>query len=128
MNYLIRDDDYLPFVLDKMMGNMLLIDGVTEQDEIDMYKDSEHINYFIPSGNGFLCVSIYEDFVMIPFAWHIGKHSTLKEMVRLGKDLYKHYTIDQDKPIFYTGLKNLYGHNSRQFVENVWIFEPKSYD
>jgi len=128
LNSYIREDDCLSFVQDKMMGNMRLEDGFTEEDEMLMYKNTNHVNYFIPSGNGFLCVSIYEEFVVIPFAWHIGKHGTLKEMVRLGKDLYKHYTIERCKPIYYTGLKNLYGHNSVEIAENLWMFEPKRYD
>jgi len=126
INAQIRDDDFLPFILGKMMGNMLLVDGFTEHDEIEIYKNSEHVNYFIPSGDGFLCVTIHGTFVVIPFAWHTGKHGTLKEMVRLGKDLYKHYTIDQGKPIFYTGIKNFYGHNSKKVADNLWIFEPKN--
>jgi len=122
----IRDDAFLPFIMGKMMGKMLLQDGATEQTEIEAYKNVDHVNYFIPSGDGFLCVAIMDNFVFIPFAWHIGKHGTLKEMVRLGKELYQHYTVEQGKPIYYTGLKNFYGHNSREVMENVWIFEPKN--
>lgn len=121
----IKDDSCLDFVLDKMRGNMLLVDGATDEDEIESYKSSKHVNYFIPSDDGFLCLVELDQFVYIPFAWHIGKHETLKEMVKLGKQLYKHYSIDQGKPIYYTGLKNFYGHNSREVMENVWIFEPK---
>lgn len=111
-----------------MMGKMRLEPGDTEQDEIRAYKETDHVNYFIPSGDGFLCVSHFEGFVMIPFAWHIGKHSTLKEMVQLGKDLYKHYTVNQGMPIYYTGLRNFYTHNSVEVMDNVWIFRPKNCD
>lgn len=122
----IKDDDCLQFVLEKMIGNMLLLKGFTEEDEITIYTKSPHVNYFIPSGDGFLCVSEMENYVTIPFAWHIGKLSTQKEMVKLGKELYKKYTIGQGKSILYTGLKNFYGHNSRKIADNVWIFEPKN--
>lgn len=125
INAQIRDDDFLPFILGKMMGKMLLIDNFTEHDEIEMYRNTDHVNYFIPSGDGFLCVSIFDEFVMIPFAWHTGKRSTLKEMVRLGKDLYIHYTLEQNKPIYYSGLKNFYNNHSRKIADDVWVFEPK---
>ena len=121
----IRDDEFLPFILGKMMGKMLLIDGFTEHDEMDIYKNSDHTNYFTPSGNGFLCVSHYDDFVMIPFAWYDMSYKARKEMIILGKELYQHYTIEQEMPIFYTGLKNFYKNHSRELAKNVWVFEPK---
>lgn len=120
----IRDDSCLGFVLEKMQDKMLLVGGFTELDEMDMYTTSEHVNYFIPSGNGFLCVSVSNEFVMIPFAWYDMSYKARKEMIILGKELYKYYTIDQGKPIYYTGLKNFYGNHSEQIAENVWEFKP----
>jgi len=126
MTAIIKDDTCLDFVLDKMRGKMILEEGITDQSEIELYRSTTHINYFTPSENGFLCVSEAEEYVFIPFAWHIGKHSTLKEMVTLGKELYRYYTLTKGKPIYYTGLKNLYGHNSVEIMENVWMFKPKN--
>lgn len=125
MKVIIKSDSCLEFVLSKMRGNLRLKEGVTEEDEMELYRETNHLNYFIKSGDGFLCVAIYDEFVTIPFAWHIGKHSTLKEMAQLGKDLYKFYTLKQDKPIYYTGKRNLYKHNSREIKDGIWVFEPK---
>ena len=125
INAIMKDDYCLDFVLEKMRGKLRQLEGTKEEDEIEMYRNSQHTNYFIPSGDGFLCVQDCGEYVIIPFAWHKGGHDTLKEMVRLGKELYINYSIHLNKPIYYTGLKNLYGHNSEEVAENVWLFKPK---
>ena len=125
INAQIRDDECLSLVLNKMMGKMILAEGTTEHDEMELYKQSDHINYFIPSGDGFLCVTEYDHHVFIPFAWYDGSFSAHKDMVKLGKELYKYYTINKDKKIYYSGIKNFYGHNSVEVSESIWIFRPK---
>lgn len=122
----IRSDDFLPFILGKMMGKMRLESGFTEHDEMNIYKESNHVNYFIPSGEGFLCISVYKEFILIPFAWYDGSFSAQKEMVKLGKQLYKYYTVEHDMPIYYTGLENFYTNHSEKVMDNVWIFKPKN--
>ena len=126
MNCIIKGDEAIPFISEKMQGCMLLADGVTEQDEIDAYLEMNHINFFTPSGDGFLCVGIVDDIAIIPFAWHTGTFRSQKEMVKLGKELYQHYTVELGYPIYYTGLKNLYTNNSEEIEPNVWVFKPKN--
>ena len=125
---IVRDDSCLEFVAEKMQGTMLLDEGMTEADDIAEYKSYDHLNAFIDEGQGFLCVSIHENFVLVHYAWHEGKRSTLKQMVRLSKDMYKQYTINQGKPMYYTGKNNLYKHHSKELSVGLWVFEPKDYD
>jgi hypothetical protein len=121
---LASDRAMMPIVQDKMKGTMLLSDNETEEGIISEYfKHKEHFNYIIDYDiNGFLCLSVHDDVVTISFAWHIGTFTTQKKMVRLGKELYKMYTLDQGKPIYYTGLKNFYPNHSIEIAEDVWEF------
>lgn len=122
---LIKDDTCLGFVHEKMIGNLNLLEGWTEQDDIDDYKDNyPHVNYFIPSDRGFLCVAELQSFIFIPYAWYDGSFSARREMVKLGKDLYEHYTRNNKLPIYYTGLKNFYPNHSRELKPNLWVFAP----
>ena len=122
--YLIKDDTCLDFVLEKMQGNMRLDPGATEESDVENYKTFPHVNYFIPEGNGFLCVAELQGFIFIPYAWYDGSFSARRQMVKLGKDLYKHYTTVNKLPIYYTGLKNFYPNHSQELKPNLWVFYP----
>ena len=125
---IIKDDNCLDFVAQKMKGQLLLDDGASEENDMEEYKTHSHLNIFIDEGEGFLCLSFHDSFVVVHYAWHKGTRSTHKQMVRLGKDLYKQYTISKGWPIYYTGIKNFYKNHSRQIEKNLWVFEPKEYD
>lgn len=125
---IIRDDTCLEFVAEKMQGTMLLDEGVTEADDIEEYKSYDHINAFIDEGQGFLCLSIHENFVYVHYAWHEGKRSTQKQMVKLGKELYRRYRVQMGLSMYYSGQRNFYKHHSREVSDGLWIFEPKDYD
>jgi len=113
-------------VQEVMKGSMLLEDGETEASVIDDYfNHPKHKNYIIDDAiNGFLCVTEYDDYAIVNFAWHMGSFATLKKMVRLGKAIYKIYTIDKGIPLYYSGKKNLYANHSEEIAENVWQFIP----
>ena len=111
-----------------MQGTMMLDDGMTEADDIAEYKSYIHINAFIDEGLGFLCLSIHEEFVYVHYAWHEGRRSTQKQMVKLGKELYRRYTVERGLSIYYSGQTNFYKNHSRQVFEDAWVFEPKDYD
>lgn len=125
MRAVIKSDECLDFVLEKMRGTMLLDDGFSEVDEIEMYKRRKHINFFTMSQQGFLCLSEDDDMVFIHFAWYDKTFTAQKEMVRLGKQIYKHYTVYKGKPIYYSGLKDFYHNHSTKIEEGLWLFEPK---
>ena len=118
-------DSCLDFVLEKMKGNLILLNNTTEEDEIEYYKIFPHVNYFLESDKGFLCVVELEVCTFVDFAWYDGSYTAHKQMVKLGKELYQHYTIEQDKPIYYSGLKNFYKHHSIEVNPNLWQFSPK---
>lgn len=121
---IIKDDSCLDFVLEKMMGNLILAPNGTEQDEMDDYESLRHINYFTDNDKGFLCIAHTNDYVSVYFAWYDKSFTTRKQMVALGKELYEFYTIKHDLPMVYSGLKNFYSHHSEQIAEDVWVFKP----
>jgi len=121
----IRDDDFIPFIHGKMMGTMNLAAGVTEHDEIEVYKQTDHINYFAPSGKAFICISIHDELLFVHFAWNDGSNKARKEFAELSKFIYKKYTLGMNKPMYYTGINNYWQNNSFEVRENLWIFEPK---
>lgn len=109
-----------------MPGKLILNDGETEESIINEYfSHPKHKNYIIDDEvNGFLCITEYDDFIVVNFAWHIGSFSTQRKMVRLGKALYKMYTLDKKLPMYYSGKTNLYSNHSIEIDDNTWQFIP----
>ena len=118
------DSHIRPSVEKNMVGNLIL--DVGETDEIiiaEYFQHPFHYNWIIDDDiNGFLCVTEYDDYVAVNFAWHIGTFATLKKMVRMAKHLYQIHTVGDNKPMYYSGKKNLYPNHSITIADNVWQF------
>lgn len=121
---LTTDESIRPSVEANMPGNLIVNDDETEQSIIaDYFKHPLHHNWIIDDDiNGFLCCTVYDDYVIVNFAWHIGSFGTLKKMVHMAKELYKMYTIAGGKPMYYSGKTNLYPNHSITIADNVWEF------
>lgn len=122
---LITTDEKIRASVEKhMAGNLVLNDDETEQSIIEEYfSHDKHYNWIIDEDmNGFLCCTEYDDYVVVNFAWHIGRYATLKKMVRMAKELYKLYTVEGKKPMYYSGKTNLYPNHSITIADNVWEF------
>ena len=118
------DSKMRPLVTETMKGNLILNDDETEESIIEEYfNHRDHYNYVTDEdANGFLCVSVYNEYVVVNFAWHIGTFGSQKKMVQLGKQLHYLYTVGHKKPIYYSGKKNLYPNHSITIAHNVWQF------
>ena len=68
------DSKMRPLVTETMNCNLILNDDETEESIIEEYfNHRDHYNYVIDEdANGFLCVSVYNEYVVVNFAWHIG--------------------------------------------------------
>ena len=113
-----------PLVEQHMAGNLIVNDGETEQIIIaEYFQHPMHHNWIIDEeANGFLCVTEYDEYVVVNFAWHIGTFATLKKMVKMAKHLYQIHTVGDNKPMYYSGKTNLYPNHSITIADNVWEF------
>ena len=118
--FTLKGDDCLEFVLSKVRNTNNSPDGITIEDEIEAYIETNHMNFFINDNKGFHCVSFIDNLVVIAFSWHDGTHKARKQMVDLAKDFYYYYTLGQSKPVVYTGVKNVMGNHSVEIAENTW--------
>lgn len=113
----------IDLVREKMVGAIKLEDDETYDSVIDDYfNHHNHREWVLPDNEGFLCVTEYDEYCVVNFAWHIGKRRTAKAMVLLGRDIYKHYTVDKNKPLYYSGSTNLYSNHSISVGDGVWQF------
>lgn len=120
----VSDNEIRLLVEEKMSGNMRLEEDETEDQVFEEYfNHSQHTNWVINDDiDGFLCVSEYEDYVIVNFAWYDGSFAARKKMVELGRHIHNYYRNDRYKRVLYSGQKNYYLNHSKEFMSlpNVW--------
>ena len=115
------------WIKEKLEGKTALPEEFTLDDDIDCFMAMPHECYLVEGGRGFLFHSIHKGFVIVSYVWSDMSIHAHKELIKFGKKLYKRYTIDNETPIYYSGLINFYPNHSVEVADNLWQFKPKDY-
>ena len=121
----IEDKYSTPYIKQLMRYRCVQPDGMTFDDDFDYYLQTDHSNYFTEDGKCFICVAVHDTYVSVPYIYSDMTFKHHRELVRFAKCLYKRYTIRDNKPMLYTGVKNYYPNHSVEVYDNVWQFIPK---
>jgi hypothetical protein len=115
------------WILSKLEGKTALVDGDTLEDDVDYFMGQTHHCYLVEGGRGFICYSLHAKYINVAYVWSDMSMRAHKELIQFGKMLYKRYTIDNEIPIYYSGLINFYPNHSKEVAKDLWQFMPKDY-
>ena len=119
------DDAAFPIIREKLHDKCMLPEFMTFEDDLMAYSMTEHYNYFTDDLGGLICISIHNGYIGVPYTYSDMRYSIHKELITFAKKLYKRYTIIEERPILYTGLKNFYPNHSVELAKDFWQFKPK---
>ena len=119
----LKDAECFDIIADTMR-DICVIDTTIEED-LEVYANSKHYNYFTTDGGGFICVQDMGDYIWLAYSHRDERHKTLKELILFAKLLYKRYTIDNKLPIFYAGKRNMFSNHSIKIKQQLWQLDIK---
>lgn len=115
----VSDSAVRPLIDLYVRDKLVLDEGVTEQEVIDDYFESDHVNFMVDKG--FLCIATYGTYAVVHFAWYDGRYTSRKNMVKLGKYVHNLYE-KRGLPLYYQAKKNYYANHSTEAYPNVYRF------
>jgi hypothetical protein len=89
------------------------------------FRELTHIIVGSSNKNGAIGLELHKDMVWITFLYSDNKLDTNKNLVGIMKWAYEFYTEKQHLPIMYTGITNLFPHNSIEVSDKVWQYIPR---
>lgn len=121
----INDEEARVMILDKLTNNINPMLPI--EDDVTGYMAKPHYNYIVEGKRGLFCYTVEKKYITVYYVWSDMSVRAHKELIKFAKMLYKRYTIDNNLPILYTGLKNFYPNHSVELADKLWQFEPKDF-
>ena len=95
------------------------------EEGFNLYLDNMHIN--IITEDFILLYMVFNDCVSIYYLEAFNRRG-YRDSYKFIKELFIRYTIQDKKPIIYTGLRNIGKNNSIEIEPNVYQLVPKGFD